>query len=668
MLSQDQKAAFDVLLDAVLASDEEGRVTYLNRAAERLLGWTSDQLIGQPLTVLMPERMHARHKAGFERYITTRQGRIIGQPVRVMARRHDGEEIAVELILSPLRSPEGETIVASLRDVRARIELESKLAEEQSATEEATNRLLKISSLFLREGNLKSVLAEIVQAAIAVSGADFGNVQLLDRESGELKIVAHSGFPDWWLEFWTQVQKGHGACGTALAHKERVIIEDVERSSTFVGTPALDIQLKAGVRAVQSTPIIGRGGETIGMLSTHYRTPTRFSDRVLRLLDLIARQAADILDRADAEEALRTSQERLKFSELRRRLLIEAVRDYAIFMLDTGGNVVSWNSGAERLKQYRAEEIIGRHFSAFYPEEEVRAGKCDRVLQEATNSDRFEDECWRVRKDGSVFWANVVITAIRDDSGKLVGFAEVTRDISARKHMEQLREEWLSLIGHDLRQPLGAAKLMVEAGLDDSNLPNTERQAFLHIRRALVNLSRMLGELLDSSLLESQHLTLERKMIDLSALVERVVAEHRQTIPGFELRVIADGEQLAWADEMRIGQVLSNLLTNAANYGVAGTEIRVVVEARQEWVEVTVTNRGRGIAAEQLPLIFSRFKRIHEAGVRKKAGLGLGLYICKGLVEAHGGRVWAESVVGETTSFHFTIPRMPRDVRQSATR
>ena len=166
----------------------------------------------------------------------------------------------------------------------------------------------------MQEGNLERVLGEIVDAAIAISGADFGNIQLLDPESSALRIVAQRGFPAWWLDFWTSVPPGQGACGTTLQRGERVIVEDVERSPIFAGTPGLEIQLKAGVRAVQSTPLVSRSGRPLGMFSTHYKTPHRPEERVLRVLDLLARQASDIIERAQYEEGLRDSEARLRLA------------------------------------------------------------------------------------------------------------------------------------------------------------------------------------------------------------------------------------------------------------------------------------------------------------------------------------------------------------------
>jgi two-component sensor histidine kinase len=168
-------------------------------------------------------------------------------------------------------------------------------------------RLQKLGGVFVREGDLEVILGEIVETAMAIAGADFGNIQLLNPETSKLRIVTQRGFPQWWLDYWTDVSTGCGACGTALEDGKRVVIENLEESRVFAGTPALEIQLKAGVRACQSTPLVSRSGKVLGMFSTHYKMPYRPDERTLRLLDLLARQAADFIEHLQAGEALRTA-------------------------------------------------------------------------------------------------------------------------------------------------------------------------------------------------------------------------------------------------------------------------------------------------------------------------------------------------------------------------
>jgi PAS domain S-box-containing protein len=205
--------------------------------------------------------------------------------------------------------------VTAIRDEAGKLEhlllegidiTERKRAEEQLARDlDAMTHLQRLSAVSVRDGGLEPILFEILDAAIEISAADFGSIQLLDPVSGDLRLVVHRGFEAWWLEFWDSVGKGKGACGTALERKERIVVEDVEQDSIFVGTPALDIQRKAGVRSVQSTPLVSRSGQVVGMFSTHYRKPGRPNDHTLRLLDLLARQAAELIEHAQSDVALR---------------------------------------------------------------------------------------------------------------------------------------------------------------------------------------------------------------------------------------------------------------------------------------------------------------------------------------------------------------------------
>jgi PAS domain S-box-containing protein len=233
--------------------------------------------------------------------------------------RKDGSEVWVHSHVSPIRNAEGkiEESVAVLVDVSdsKRAERELAAAKDRLAADlDAMTRLQKVGAIFVEKGDLREALDEVVEAAIAISGADKGNLQLLDATSGKLTIAAHRGFEQQYLEFWNSVQEGEGACGTALESSKRVIVKDVNLSPIFAGTPALDVQLQAGVRAVQSTPVMSRSGKFLGVFSTHYETPDHPDERSLRLLDLLARLTADIIERAQAETALRCAYEQAEMA------------------------------------------------------------------------------------------------------------------------------------------------------------------------------------------------------------------------------------------------------------------------------------------------------------------------------------------------------------------
>src|SRR5574343_70816 len=161
----------------------------------------------------------------------------------------------------------------------------------------------------LMMSDLSAILGGLIETSIAMTGADFGNIQLLDAQ-GHLRIVAHRGFPDWWIAFWNDVTVGTGACGTALLRGERVVVEDVEHSPIFLGTPALDVMRRAGIRGVQSTPLMSHSGQLLGMLSTHTREPFHSDERMEKVLNLLANHAATIVERERLAAALRITDER----------------------------------------------------------------------------------------------------------------------------------------------------------------------------------------------------------------------------------------------------------------------------------------------------------------------------------------------------------------------
>jgi len=367
-----------------------------------------------------------------------------------------------------------------------------------------------------------------------------------------------------------------------------------------------------------------------------------------------------------AEEALRQSEEKL-------RQMIGSVRDYALFMLDPKGRVASWNPGAERIKGYREEEILGEHFSRFFPPEDIAMGKPARELEIAATQERFEDENWRVRKDGSRFWAHVIITPIRDSSNGLEGFVKITRDLTERRKTEEerlrlaqakeairLRDEFLSIASHELKTPLTALQLQL-LGIQDRVAPIDEGVT-KRVERAMRvggRLAQLIEELLNVSRIATGKLELNFEAFDLSDAVREIVERLRDSAEsaGSELSIgVADSINGQW-DRLRIEQILMNLISNSIKYA-AGTPIQVSVCREKDLAILKVQDKGPGIPEADLSRIFERFERASSA--RHYGGLGLGLYVADQIARAHGGMIVASNLPGGGACFTVRLPLDPQ--------
>ncbi|HTF38751.1 MAG TPA: ATP-binding protein [Blastocatellia bacterium] len=362
------------------------------------------------------------------------------------------------------------------------------------------------------------------------------------------------------------------------------------------------------------------------------------------------------------------------------RLLVEGVKDYAIFMIDPRGYIQSWNMGAEKIKGYKADEIIGKHFSIFYPEEDIQRDKPGYELEVAAEVGRFEDEGWRIRKDGSRFWANVVITALRDKEGTLRGFGKVTRDLTDRKQAEEERlklareqvaraeaeaanrakDEFLATVSHELRTPLNAivgwGRMIRNTKMDEKGLAHAldiiERNAKLQ--------AQLIDDLLDVSRIISGKLRLTVMPVELPPVIEAALDVIRPAAEAknIRLQVMLDSNAgLVSGDPDRLQQVIWNLLSNAVKFTQKGGRVQVTLEQLDSHVLITVSDTGKGIAAEFLPYVFDRFRQADSSITRLHGGLGLGLAIVRQLVDLHGGSVQAQSPgEGQGATFSLQLP------------
>jgi PAS domain S-box-containing protein len=348
------------------------------------------------------------------------------------------------------------------------------------------------------------------------------------------------------------------------------------------------------------------------------------------------------------------------------RLLIDSIQDYAIYMLDPKGYIVTWNKGAQRIKGYTADEILGRHVSTFYTAEAIAGGWPDVELREAAARGRLEDEGWRVRKDGSTFWANVVITAMRGPAGELTGYAKVTRDMSERKRLEEMEQanrrmtEFLAVLGHELRNPLAPVRNAIGILQMDTKLRPEVARCRDMIDRQIGQLTRLVDDLLNVGRIVSGKIGLRMERVNIEDVVHCAIESSRFFADGRNQCIEASlpAEPLAVKGDMtRLVQVVHNLLHNASKFSPPDTAIQVKVRRESSTAIIEVSDQGRGIPEQALDTIFQLFMQESRANNPSDSGLGIGLTLCRSLARLHGGSITARSE-GEGRGSVFTV-RLP---------
>jgi PAS domain S-box-containing protein len=382
----------------------------------------------------------------------------------------------------------------------------------------------------------------------------------------------------------------------------------------------------------------------------------------------------DITDIKKKERELRESEQKL-------RILIDGAKDYAIFMIDPDGYILNWNKGAELIKGYSADEIIGKHFSIFYTKEDIANKLPETNLRLALQAGRHENEGWRVKKDGTLFWADVVFTPLFDEKNKLTGFSKITRDVTARKKAEEkvksLNEDlarnvrkleaankeletFSYSVSHDLRAPLRAIHGYTKI-LKEEYVTKLDPDAQSMMDSVMHNAKKM-GQLIDDLLSFSQlgRKELQKRETDMETMAKTVVLDLKRTMDTSQAEVIVHPLPKAVVDSNLMHQVFVNLISNALKYSSKKKKPVIEIGAAEGETETTyfVKDNGTGFDMKYYDKLFGIFQRLHDS--TEYEGTGVGLALVKRIILRHEGRIWAEAKPDEGATFYFTLKKQPK--------
>jgi PAS domain S-box-containing protein len=594
---------------AILMLDPTGHIVSWNSGAQRLNGYSAEEIIGTHFSRFYPPESLARGLPEHELEVASRTGGFEDEGWRV---RKDGSRFWANVIIS------------ALYDERHRLIGFSKV------TRDLSERRHHEEDLRLSEERFRALVSGVKDYAIFVLDPN-GMVATWNAGAEHLK--------------------GYRADEIIGAHFSRFYLP----AAIADGLPERELQVAT---------IEGRFEDEGWRLR---KDGSRFWANILitamrdasGTLIGYSKITRDLTERRAYEQALRESEEHI-------RQLVEGVTEYALIMLDKGGFVTSWNSGAERIKGYKASEIIGKHFSHFYPSEDIRTHKPWRHMSIAVQTGRVHEEAWRARNDGTLFWASTILTALHDADNRPTGFTLVSQDLTQRRHAESLADtaqrmhEFIAMLAHELRNPLApirnAVALMGKKGLGDPILESMRQT----IDRQTVHLTRILEELLDVNRISRGEFSIAKESVDLNDVIMRAAETSRPSIDaqGHRLEISIPEEPIfVLGDLVRLTQVVVNLLNNAAKYTPQGGQIWLRLDVRNNDVEIWIKDSGKGIKQDNLERVFDLFVQLEPNSNNTLGGLGVGLALVRRVVELHGGSVQARSDgAGQGSEFVVRLP------------
>jgi PAS domain S-box-containing protein len=514
--------------------------------------------------------------------------------------------------------------------------------------------LQRVGTALTAERDLHTIVQIVTDAGTELSGAQFGAFfyNVLDEAGESYMLYTLSGVPpDNFSRFpmprntlvFDPTFRGEGTIRLDDVTKD----ERYGKNEPYFGMPPGHLP----VRSYLAVPVVSRSGEVLGGLFFGHSTPGVFTERQERIIAGIAAHAAIAIDNARLYEAQQRARAEADAAEVRYRSLFRAIRD-VILVTDDEMRYVDVNPAATDLLGYTRDELLQMHIPDISPyDTHTVAEMFDQFAREGFWRGEFDLR----RKDGSIVPTEGVAVPVGLASG--VRFVAVIRDITERREHERMRQEFLARVAHELRTPLtaliGYMQLMKRRGIYDDRMMTTMNAQTQH-------LARLVDDMLEMTRIDAGRLSLHRTQTELVWLAREIIERVRITARNTTIALdTAAPEIVGMWDAARLGQVLYNLLDNAIKYSPAGGTITVRIGQDAETARVSVTDQGIGISADDMPHLFEQFYRGTPTLERTVKGFGIGLSVCKELVEAHGGDIWAESTPGEGSTFTFTLPQTP---------
>ena len=647
--------------DAIISKDLNGVITSWNRGAEQIFGYSAEEAIGKPVSMLAPPDRKHEMRDILERL---RSGERIAH-FETVRRTKRGELLNISLTVSPVHDADGRIVGASkiARDITRQKQAERQLAlvnDELAEELRGTRGLHELGQRLIALKDWRSLLSEILTAARTITGADMSNIQLLDH-SGALRIESQHGFEREFLDFFDTVRDEEAsACGAALARRERIVVEDVEKSPIFAGTPALKVMLNAGVKAVQSTPLTTHAGVLVGILSTHYREARQPGERDLRLIDLLARQAAELIARIRVEAELRSTQQQLaSITDNMSAAVARCSRDLRYLWVSPA--YAAWlGIPSDQIAGKYIRDVIGA-------EGYVRIRPyVERVLSGQKVDYTAEVKFRNIGKR----WIHAVYVPMTSEDHEIEGWTAVVSDVTEQKlsearlvkaNTELARanndlNQFAFAASHDLQEPLrmisAYSQLLVKSYRGQLDAEAANWVGF--ITDGTERMRDLLADLLAYTQLGNGEEAEALTAINLNQVFSKAVENCKASIVETKAVVTSDDLPTVYGREAHFIQLFQNLISNALKYrSELPPRVHLSTQKQDGLWRIAVADNGIGIAPEYHERVFGVFKRLHGKTI---AGTGMGLAICQRVVQRYGGRIWVESKVDEGATFYFTVP------------